>query len=66
MRAHIDQEGCIACGQCVAICPEVFHQKDDGIAYVHQDPVPKEAEEGAVTAQESCPVSVIAVEDDPS
>lgn len=63
MHAHIDRDGCIACGQCIEICPEVFHMADDGLADVHQDPVPKEAEEGAVSAQESCPVSVISVED---
>lgn len=62
MKASINREGCIACGQCVEICPEVFAQDEDGIAYVHQD-VPAEAEEGAVTAQESCPVSVITVND---
>ena len=60
MRACIDQEGCIACGLCVKICPEVFHQKKPREkAYVHQDPVPKEAEEGVLTARERCPVSVI-------
>ena len=63
MKAIINREGCISCGQCVAICPEVFHMADDGLADVHQDPVPKEAEAGAVEAQESCPVSVIVVED---
>ncbi len=63
MHAHIDRDGCIACGQCVEICPEVFHFADDGLADVHQDPVPEGAKEGAITAQESCPVSVIKVEE---
>ena len=57
---HADR--CISCGMCVEICPEVFHMGDDGLADVHQNPVPDEAEKGAVTAQESCPVSVIHVE----
>ena len=28
MKAHVDRRGCIACGLCVATCPEVF-QLDD-------------------------------------
>lgn len=63
MIAKIDRDGCISCGQCAEICPEVFHMADDGLADVHQNPVPKEAEDGAVAAQEGCPVSVIKVED---
>ncbi|MBC8546003.1 ferredoxin [Clostridiaceae bacterium NSJ-31] len=63
MTAKINRDGCIACGMCVEICPEVFHMADDGLADVHQNPVPEEAEEGVVTAQDSCPVSVITAED---
>lgn len=63
MKAFIDRDGCIACGQCVEICPEVFHMADDGLAEVHQDPIPEGAEKGAIAAQDSCPVSVITVED---
>jgi ferredoxin len=35
---------------------------DDGLAEVYVDTVPKEAEDSAVEAQDSCPVSVIKVE----
>ncbi len=62
MHARIDRSGCIACGQCAEICPEVFFMADDGLADVQKDPVPKESENDAVSAQESCPVSVIIVE----
>jgi len=30
----VDQDLCIACGTCVALCPEVFELKDDGKAIV--------------------------------
>ena len=63
MFAHINREGCISCGLCVELCPEVFCMAEDGIAAVHQSPVPKEAKQGAITAHESCPVSVITVEE---
>jgi len=62
MNARIDRDGCISCGQCVEICPQVFHMADDGLADVHQNPVPDGAEESATAAQDSCPVSVITVE----
>ena len=61
MKATIDRSGCIGCGLCVSTCPEVFRMDDDGLAEVYQSPVPPEAEDSAVEAQEGCPVSVIAV-----
>lgn len=62
MKATLDREGCISCGLCPAICPEVFRMAEDDIAEVWCEDVPEEAEEAAVEAQDSCPVSVIKVE----
>ncbi|MGI6167387.1 MAG: ferredoxin [Eubacteriales bacterium] len=62
MKATIDREGCIACGLCIELCPEVFRMADDGLAEVYTDPVPAEVEDAAREAEESCPVSVIKVE----
>jgi len=61
MKATIDRDGCISCGVCVGICPEVFRMGDDGPAEVFVSTVPKEVEDKAVEAQDSCPVSVIEV-----
>ena len=51
------EEGCIACGLCAEICPEVFELKDlatviDGVNYSDYEGPIKEA-------SESCPVEVI-------
>ncbi len=62
MKASLDRDGCISCGLCPSICPDVFRMADDGIAEVYREDVPAEAEEQAVEAQESCPVSVIFVQ----
>lgn len=50
-------EGCIACGLCEEICPEVFELKDlatviEGVNYADYEEQIKEA-------SESCPVEVI-------
>lgn len=64
MRAHIDRDGCIACELCPSICPEVFRMsEEDGLAEVYTDPIPENVEDEAIEAQESCPVSVITVEE---
>ena len=62
MKAKIQREGCISCGTCAQVCPDVFRMAEDGLAEVYIDPVPPEAEDQAVDAQENCPVSVITVE----
>lgn len=62
MKAIIDRDGCISCGLCPATCPEVFRMGDDDLAEVYVDPIPSDAEESAIEAQDGCPVSVITVE----
>ena len=38
MKAKIDRDGCIGCGMCTEICPEVFEMADDGLARVAKEP----------------------------
>jgi ferredoxin len=39
MDVTIDQEGCVAAGQCVLAAPDVFDQRDeDGVAVLLQKP----------------------------
>lgn len=60
MKAHVDRRGCIACGLCVATCPEVF-QFEDGLSSVIVDEIPEYCLDDAQEAEENCPVSVISV-----
>ncbi|MGN0601105.1 MAG: ferredoxin [Oscillospiraceae bacterium] len=62
MNVKVDKEGCISCGICVNTCPDVFEFDDDDKSTVIKEP--EEYEEDEVRdAAESCPVSVIHIED---
>ncbi|HHU13398.1 MAG TPA: ferredoxin [Clostridiaceae bacterium] len=61
MKAHVDQEGCIGCGLCSEICPDVFRMNDDNLAEAYGE-VTDENMAAAEEARDSCPVSVITIE----
>ncbi len=58
MKAFVDQDICIGCGQCVMICPQVF-KLNDGKSTVIQKPVASENQTSAREAADSCPVAAI-------
>ena len=62
MKAFIDRDGCISCGVCIEVCPDVFEFADDGLAQVSNQPTRSNIHK-AHEAAESCPVQVITVED---
>lgn len=61
MKVHVI-DGCIACGTCFAICPEVFKEDGEGFSHTEREDVPKEYELAVSEAAETCPVSVIVTE----
>lgn len=58
MKAFVDQDVCIGCGQCEMICPAVFKLNEDK-ATVIQKPVATENEATAKEAADACPVAAI-------
>lgn len=62
IKATVERDGCIACGLCIDICPEVFYMDNDGLASV-KDEVSQELREPAIEARDACPVSVINIEE---
>lgn len=67
MKVSIDQTKCVACGSCVAICPEVFEMKEDGTVNVKGEfkgkDVPKELESKVEEAHDMCPSIAIVIEE---
>ena len=61
MKARITEE-CIACGQCVDVCPEVFEMGSD-IATVKLNSIPDEHLEQTKEAVDICPVDAIKLEE---
>lgn len=59
MKLEVNQDVCIGCGACQAICPEVFEINDEGFAQATVDVIAEDFEETAIDAKESCPVNAI-------
>ncbi len=63
MKASVDQDGCISCGLCIDVCPEVFSYNSDDKSVAIDDDIPEDALERAEEARDGCPVSVIDLDD---
>jgi ferredoxin len=63
MRVAVDQDRCIAAGQCVAAAPDVFDQRDEDGVVVLVKAAPDAAEEDDVRrAAAVCPALAIQVQ----
>jgi ferredoxin len=65
MKVLVDQEKCVASGQCVVAAPDVFDQRDeDGVVVLLLDPAPPAGLHADVhQAAAVCPALAILVED---
>ena len=60
MKFKVDENLCICCGACQAICKEVFEISDEGFAVAKDEEInDEEIKEQAVSAMESCPTDAI-------
>jgi ferredoxin len=65
MKVFIDQQKCVAAGQCVLYAPNVFDQREeDGIVIlVAENPLPPEEAENVRQAAAVCPALAIRIEE---
>ena len=52
MKVKVNEDACIGCGACAAICDEVFEMNDEGLSEVVVDTVQEENEESVKEAIE--------------
>lgn len=70
MKTKIIREDCIACGNCNAICPDIYDYDEDGIAYCIIDDnkmtekVAEKYRSLVLEAKENCPTEAVFVEED--
>ena len=63
MKAKVNQDKCIGCGNCVALSEsQVFDFNDDGLAHCILEEIPSELEETTKEAIEQCPTEAISEE----
>ena len=61
MNPVVDQDLCIGCGTCEALCPEVFKMAEEGKAHVIENVDYKQQADKIKQAQESCPAQAIKI-----
>ena len=61
MKAKVNQNACIGCGACAAICPEEFEITDEGIAKEIKENIDNNNKDAVIEASEGCPTSAIEV-----
>ena len=62
-KVSVHSEGCISCGACVAICPNIFKFNKDGKSYAANQPKDEQELDCSKQAEAACPVNVITVKD---
>jgi ferredoxin len=64
VKVLIDQDKCVASGQCVMAAADVFDQRDeDGIAFLLMTDPPAEVADDVHQAAAVCPALAITIED---
>ncbi len=72
MKVKVNQDACIGCGACAAICDEVFEINDEGLSEVKAEEnkekeefvnVKEELQDEVRDAADSCPTGAIEIEE---
>lgn len=63
MKASVDRDTCTGCGLCPQICPDVFDQDDEDLAFAKVEVVDPDDEDDCREAADSCPVEAITIQE---
>jgi ferredoxin len=64
MKVSVDEEKCVAAGQCVVAAPDVFDQRDeDGVVVLLNENPPAELAEDVRQAASVCPALAITLQE---
>lgn len=63
MKAKVNDELCIGCGACCAVCPQIFEIGDEGFAVAKDEKINDDDLEDAKEAEDGCPTSAIRLEE---
>lgn len=59
MKVKVNQDACIGCGACAAICEDVFEINDEGLSEVKTNEISKDIEQEVRDVIDSCPTGAI-------
>lgn len=63
MKVEVNQDACIGCGACAAICDKVFELNDDGLSEAKVEEVSEKDSQEVRDAADACPTGAISVEE---
>lgn len=63
MKVKVNQESCIGCGACVAICDKYFEINDEGLSQAINENVKEDEQQEVRDAADACPTAAIEVEE---
>ena len=63
MKVKVNQDACIGCGACTAICKDVFELNDDGLSTAKVETVDDAHAQDVRDAADACPTGAIEVEE---
>ena len=64
MKVNVNKDACLCCGNCAAVCENVFTLDNDGFVELKVQDIPKEEEENVTAACDQCPTSAISIEEE--
>lgn len=63
MKVKVNQDSCIGCGACAAICDKVFEINDDGLSQAKVEKVEDKDTQDVRDAADACPTGAVEVEE---